>query len=407
MSVRQPTFVSLYSGCGGLDLGFLQAGFRNILSCDHDVDAEEAHKLNLSTPFLRADLTVVPAQVVEAAKTADALVAGPPCQGFSTAGRNDADDVRNRHLLQVLKIAAIARPRLVVIENVRGLLGPRYAEYWKNLTQGLVDIGYQIQAATYNAADFGAAQSRKRVILFAALGCEPPKLEATHSATALTLRDVLKGVEHAPDHSPRLLDLRGEAYKIAQAIQPGQKLSNVRCGPASIHTWDIPEVFGATSDVEKKLLGAVQKLRRQNRVRNFGDADPVDEKRVTELLKFDASSLIHGLILRGYLKRVGNLIDLTHTFNGKFRRLSWAETAPTVDTRFGQPRYFLHPSENRGFTVREAARIQGFPDAFTFSRSLSANFRLIGNAVPPPFAKAIANASARTLREHFHDSRIS
>jgi len=396
--VRPPAFVSLYSGCGGLDLGFLQAGFRSILSCDHDADAEEVHKANLSTPFLRADLTVVPQQVVEAVRAADVLVAGPPCQGFSTAGKNDSDDLRNHHLLNVLEIALAARPKLVVIENVRGLLGPRYRKYWTGLMEGFNSAGYQVEAATYNAAEFGAGQTRKRVIFFAAQGHQPCRLEPVRGVAALTLADVLTGVADCPDHRPAYLTADSEAYRIARRILPGQKLSNVRTGESSIHTWDIPEVFGWTSDAERAVLAAVQKLRRQNRAREVGDADPVKLGRINQLLGLDASATVEALLSKYYLKRIDEMVDLTHTFNGKFRRLAWGESAPTVDTRFGQPRYFLHPAEDRGFSVREAARIQGFPDSFGFSRKTSASFRLIGNAVPPPFARAIAAVAATTLR---------
>ena len=98
--------------------------------------------------------------------------------------------------------------------------------------------------------------------------------------------------------------------------------------------------------------------------------------------------VLHG---KGYLRQIGKAYDLAHTFNGKFRRLSWDEPSPAVDTRFGQPRYFLHPQESRGLSVREAARIQGFPDSFIFSGSRQTQFRLVGNAVPPPLALSIAN----------------
>ena len=85
-------------------------------------------------------------------------------------------------------------------------------------------------------------------------------------------------------------------------------------------------------------------------------------------------------------------MDLSHTFNGKYRRLSWDHPAPTVDTRFGDPKYYLHPEEQRGLSVREAARIQGFPDDFVFAGSKAAQFRMVGNAVPPPLAKQLAEA---------------
>src|SRR5207302_303230 len=119
--------------------------------------------------------------------------------------------------------------------------------------------------------------------------------------------------------------------------------------------------------------------------------DPVSERHLRTELGYSVSSLLKRLIDKGYVRRVGRRYDLSHTFNGKFRRLSLDLPSLTVDTRFGNPRYFLHPTQQRGFTVREAARIQGFPDSFVFSGSESSQFRLIGNAVPPPLARGLAS----------------
>ena len=91
-----------------------------------------------------------------------------------------------------------------------------------------------------------------------------------------------------------------------------------------------------------------------------------------------------------YLRKIGQRVDLSHTVNGKYRRLDWEHLAPAVDTRFGEPRYYLHPEEHRGLSEREAARIQGFPDDFEFSGSRAAQFRMVGNAVPPPLAQQLA-----------------
>jgi DNA (cytosine-5)-methyltransferase 1 len=88
---------------------------------------------------------------------------------------------------------------------------------------------------------------------------------------------------------------------------------------------------------------------------------------------------------------------LSHTFNGKYRRLSYAHPSPAVDTRFGTPAYYLHPEEPRGFTAREAARIQGFPDSFFFEGTKATQFKMIGNAVPPPVAESIATAIKERL----------
>ena len=93
---------------------------------------------------------------------------------------------------------------------------------------------------------------------------------------------------------------------------------------------------------------------------------------------------------KGYIRVKDGLYDLVATFNGKFRRLDWNEPSLTVDTRFGEPKYFLHPDEDRGFTVREAARIQGFPDSFVFHGPIREQYRMIGNAVPPPIAARLS-----------------
>jgi DNA (cytosine-5)-methyltransferase 1 len=99
---------------------------------------------------------------------------------------------------------------------------------------------------------------------------------------------------------------------------------------------------------------------------------------------------VERLVQGGYLRRVDAFIDLRHTYNGKFRRLTMNGISPTVDTHFGDPTLFLHPSEHRGLTPREAARIQGFQDEFELPVSRARAFRMIGNAVPPPMGARLA-----------------
>ena len=201
------------------------------------------------------------------------------------------------------------------------------------------------------------------------------------------MRDALLAVDGLHNHEIVSLDHSSADYKIAAKLKPGQKLSNVREGPRAVHTWEIPEVFGRTNKYERTVLHQVIRLRRQNRIRDFGDADPVSTQLLNDLF---GSKTLENLVKKGYLKKIGECHDLVGTFNGKYRRLHFDEPSYTVDTRFGNPRSFLHPTENRGFSVREAARIQGFPDEFIFSGTSAQQFRMIGNAVPPPMAENIA-----------------
>lgn len=384
-------FVSLFSGCGGLDLGFIQAGLSCVAAFDIDKDAIATYTRNIGNHIHYADLNNPVPEVLAAALSADILVAGPPCQGFSTAGKNDPADTRNSLLLKVAEIAAIARPKVVVIENVRGLLSPRYQPYWTALLERLSSVGYSVTSKVVEATEFGVPQSRRRVIVLGVLNHPNGSINLSlPKAKAITLKTALTGIHEAKQHIIRPLPQDSHALKIARCIRPGQKLSNVRGGENSVHTWHIPEVFGHIENNEKQILETLLQVRRQKRRRNIGDADPVSIRDLSDALGFSPNNLLPKLIKNGYVRKIGKYYDLTNAFNGKFRRLQWDEPAPTVDTRFGQPRYFLHPDENRGFSVREAARIQGFPDDFCFAGAESVAYRLIGNAVPPPMAKSIA-----------------
>ena len=157
-----------------------------------------------------------------------------------------------------------------------------------------------------------------------------------------------------------------------------------------MHTWSIPEVFGAVSERETSVLETIRQLRRRQRRRDVGDADPIRAEQVTRYLGSESCSTLRALEERGYVRRIEDRIDLTHTFNGKYKRLEWDKCAPTVDTRFVEPRYFLHPDECRGFSIAEMAALQDFPKAFVFPDCLITSARLIGNAVPPRFAELLA-----------------
>ena len=213
------------------------------------------------------------------------------------------------------------------------------------------------------------------------------------SPTSLVLKDILGVSEHISNHEPKLLDEQSKDFRIALKIAPGQKLTNSRGGPNAVHTWHIPEVFGRSTKLEKKVLENVLKLRRRVRRREFGDADPVSTKLLASQF---GSEVLSSLVTKRFLRQSGKYHELTHTFNGKYRRLAEDLPCRTVDTRFGDPKLFLHPFEHRGFTVREAARIQGFPDEMVFYGALAQQFRMIGNAVPPPVGKYMAQI-AKTL----------
>lgn len=387
-----PNFYSLFSGCGGLDLGFHAAGFTPRLSVDVDEVALAVHKNHLSSPVECIDLSVSDPTIPAAARI-DVLLAGSPCQGFSTAGRRQVDDPRNNLLLVASRIAKKHRPKVVVAENVPGALAGEHRRYWEALHQSMRSLGYKTKDLYLNSADFGVAQNRRRVVMIS-WRTKFYDVEELERRPSVTLRDVLSNIEGVANHNPVGLVEESKHLKIAKRIKPGQKLTNSRAGESSVHTWDIPEVFGRTNKQQREVLNTIIRLRRQERKRAYGDADPVAS---SVLVKMFGREVLDQLLMKGYLRSIDKHLDLTSTFNGKYRRLDIDGLSRTVDTRFGDCTSVLHPLEHRSFTVREAARIQGFSDKIIFEGTLKEQFRMIGNAVPPAMAFAIANSVRRLL----------
>lgn len=386
LTVSSPKFLSLFSGCGGLDAGFTKAGFVGALSVDIDETALAVHRSNLGCPTQKLDLTLEDPGL-DTCTSIDVLLAGSPCQGFSTVGMRRLDDPRNSLLFVTPRIALKYRPKVVIAENVPGALSGAHRVYWDTLHQKMRGIGYQTLDLHVDSSNFGVAQKRRRVLMIAWLTDSSPNFAIEYSDKRV-LSDVLINLAGLVNHVPIPLGETTADFKIASRIGQGQKLTNSRGGDLSIHTWHIPEVFGKTTKVEKNILSEVLKIRRQTRRRDVGDADPVSSK---FLIKTYGADAIAKLVDKNFLRKIGHYHDLTHTFNGKYRRQRMDAPSRTVDTRFGDHRLFLHPTENRAFTVREAARIQGFDDSFVFTGSTAQQFRMIGNAVPPPLAYGVAH----------------
>lgn len=373
-----------------MDQGFEQAGFRGALSVDIDANALGVLSQNLKTNVQELDLSCNDPNLTA---SIDVLLAGSPCQGFSTAGLRKIDDPRNSLLLVAPRVARKYLPKVIVAENVLGAISGSHAAYWDTLHQQLRALGYRTDDLHVDSSDFGVAQKRQRIFLIAwrtktmqriVLAPKPKKV----------LADVLTNLDGLANHQPTLLKSGSQDFMIASRIGQGQKLTNSRSGDLSIHTWQIPEVFGRTNKLEREVLDITLKLRRQIRRRDFGDADPVSAALLRKQYGVD---VLQSLIDKGYLRKTGHYVDLTHTFNGKYRRQRLDSPTRTVDTRFGDHRLFLHPTENRAFTVREAARVQGFGDDFIFSGTVAQQFRMIGNAVPPPVAQSVAELVRRLL----------
>lgn len=435
--------VSVFCGCGGLDLGFREEGFDLVYACDNDPAAVDAYARNVDPGAHLRDVTSTAFHdEVEQLGPCEIVLGGFPCQGFSKAGPKEQDDPRNLLYREMLHVVKRVSPLVFIAENVDGVAQNYGGEYPRRIRQDFAEIGYRVDYHILDAAAYGVAQHRRRVF-FVGLAEELDhefewplpthrakarngEFKVAHDLTQLpllasasptatrqlsptrTIEDAIGDLVHLdpsiPDHQiARKWPPKYEA--IFRAIGPGQKLCNVRHAATSVYTWEIPEAFGQITLRERRILETIAKNRRHKRYGSIPNGNPLPEEEIAALSGIsNIAGDLHSLLGRGYLKEKSGEYDLKGAMfcSGLFKRPRWDEPSPTVLTVFHNPRYFLHPLRDRPFSLRECARLQGFPDEFVLTSregnvDLVSGYRLVGNAVPPPLAAAVARSVKKIL----------
>lgn len=348
------TVLDLFCGAGGLSHGFVEAGFELALALDREPTAVETHRANFpSCAAEEGDVTRF-----DLPKT-DVIVGGPPCQGFSTAGRRQAEDERNSLVGWFAKTIADLRPAAFMFENVEGFLTAEGGRRVLELLEPLVAAGYQIHLRKVNAANYGVPQHRKRVIGIGGLGWTPSFPEPTHSAFGAP------GATLAARHLPLTPTL-------GQALQGLPPASSEAPGNPEDH-WFVP------------LKG-------------------IDLTRATALkpgqtMRDLPTDLWHDSYRRRAFRRVkdGTPTDRRGGAPAGMRRLR--ADAPSKAITGAARSEFLHPLENRYLTLRESARLQTFPDTFRFAGTAAERMILIGNAVPVRLGHVFASSLLRDLEQ--------
>lgn len=334
--------LSLFSGCGGFSLGFSAAGFHVKGYLELEDYLRKIYQLNFPDSLeLGSDITKISTSSLENFKdrigVVDVIIGGPPCQGFSLSGKRLIDDPRNVLFKHYLRFVDVFRPKLAVLENVRLLTSMKNPEgqlVKDEISEEFRKHGYKIRCFEINAKDYGVPQHRERVMFIAIrndLSAIPSLPEKTHGQTLDIFSSVLPYRTFA------------DACSDLAFIESGEKstdnLHEAVKHPAHVieWLWDVPEGCSA-----------------------HDNEDP--NKRPPS----------------GY--------------NTTYKRQVWMEPAATVQTTFGMISGCrnVHPIATRSLTIREAARIQSFPDSYKFTGNLGAIRTGIGNAVPPLLAYQIA-----------------
>jgi len=358
----------LFAGAGGLGLGLTWAGFRAQAANEYEqVFAATYARNHPETAVVPGDIldAGVRRKLLAAAHGVDMVAGGPPCQGFSTVGKKNENDPRNRLFHAFLDLVGTIRPRAVLFENVGGFRRMYGGRAFQALCQGLQDRGYADRhCAILNAMDYGVPQSRERTFVVAFREGTPFRFPPpTHGKSTdlfarkdyLTLADALSDlpVVKSGESSDRYLRPPRNGYQTRMRKDAGQTLTE-HAGP-----WHGDKLMAVMAHVPPG--GTIADVPQELRPRSY--------------------------------------------FANTYARLWWNRPSTTITRNFGTPSSSrcIHPLVDRGLTTREGARLQGFPDGYRFTGSRIQKNLQIGNAVPPLLALALGREIIKALAaQHAH-----
>ncbi len=383
---RRPIVVELFAGAGGLSLGFEQAGFDLAVAIEIDPIHCAIHELNFPhTKVICANITEISGADIRRQANLegieiDAVIGGPPCQGFSLMGQRVLDDPRNELVFHFLRIVTELKPRMFVMENVPGMASGKHHDLLDQLIEHFRAVGYSVRMPykLLNAASFGVPQSRRRLFLLGARAGEAlpnypidqTALPASKSKRSSGNTDLssLFGTEDALPACPtvgeaifdlpeiELHDALFEADELMERSSGGSEYAKIMRGELNDPT---DYAWSRTYDPQV-LSGCLRAEHTELSRKRFAETMPGSVETVSRFLKLDPDGVCNTL-------RAG-----TNTDRGAF-------SAPRP----------IHPIAPRCITVREAARLHSFPDWFRFHRTIWHGFREVGNAVPPRLGRAV------------------
>lgn len=389
-NTKSPTVVDLFAGAGGSSLGLEWAGFKIVAAVDEDFWACQTFRLNhpelpeerILQLDIRKDQTEKALLRLQGVRHPTLVIGGPPCQGFSMIGRwasgpngyrRFINDPRNELYKEFIHYVRLLNPKLVVMENVPGLFSLSNGIYKKQIEE---DLGkdFEVVSLLVNALKFGVPQNRIRVLFIGASRGHFGKQRARKIVT--TVQETL-----GKQNMTKALTLReaiGDLPPLEQDDGDEVAMRNRRrgrpVGYARTMRWDWPILHGHYSrplNVRDQLLYA-----RLAPGETGNDA----------VVKHGARHL---------------MVYRTDVFEDQYRRLVWEQPSPTILAHLSHDGHnYIHPdtTQTRSITLREAARIQSFPDDFIFYGPRTYTYRHVGNAVPPLLARAIGGALLGALR---------
>lgn len=359
--------IDLFAGAGGLSKGLELAGFSVKLAVDLDESSAVTYQYNHpKTKFIKSDIENIPSrkllkEIGLNCGELDLLAGGPPCQGFSLSNTKtrDISNPNNHLVFEFIKKSLEIKPKWILIENVAGLSSFENGSIRDKVIQLFAEIGYSVKCAVLNAINFGVPQNRKRVFFI-----------GNRAGADLDFLDEMieKGEENP--------------LTIRDAIGDLPVLENGSVADEMCYKRGRPNAYQKFMRINSN--GTVK----NNRVTKNSEL-------VIERYKFIEPGENWSAVLKKMPDLLLNYKDIKNCHSGIYRRLVWNKPSAAI-TNFRKS-MMIHPDQDRGLSVREAARIQSFPDDYIFFGSLGSQQQQVANAVPPLLAEAIGKQIIKVM----------
>lgn len=387
--------ISLFSGAGGMDLGFINAGFDIVWANDFFKEAVESYKKNVDDRIVYGDITKIDSS--EMPDEIDLVIGGFPCQGFSVANtKRSMKDERNFLYKEMLRVIRDKKPKFFVAENVKGILSMKKGKVIEMIKKDFRSLGYEVEARLLNAAEYGVPQARERVVIIGnRIGVKNPYPKPTHWVDSKTY-ETKKGLK-AP-------------VTVEQTIG---FLSDVRLSDNPITLEDGTVIYNhmAATNVYDKFWGRKYKVKQSaicDYLKKWRDKAGYTTKKVDDHFgyKYTAGHWFRkdnnsGSIPKPsdwwelkkilgfddkYDEKVTTMVEKEIKFEQSLRITNWDRPSDTI-TATGPE---IHVNKERRLSARECAMLQTFPMDYQFVGSLNVVYKQIGNAVPVKLAEQIA-----------------
>lgn len=389
--------ISLFSGCGGFDLGFIESGYEVIWANDIDKNAMLTYTQNIGKHFVLDDITKIPS--CDIPSDSDVLIGGFPCQGFSIANsQRSMDDERNYLYKEMLRVIKDTQPKFFVAENVKGLLSMQNGLVFQMILNDFKELGYSVNYKILKASDYGVPQHRERIFIIGnRLGLQNPFPTPTHGSSS-NLFEQLKPyvtVENAIGHLSEIrirdheFNLDGKLiHNHIARTNVSDKFWSRKHNVSQSEICDYLKQWKAKSNLTTKqiesMCGYEHTAAHWFRKDKYGTIPSVDDWwQLKRILRFDDT----------YDVKVTEMVQKTITYDQSLRISNWTTPSDTITATMPE----IHPNKKRRLSVRECAILQTFPDDFIFHGSIGSMYRQIGNAVPVLLSYCIAEEIKRAI----------